>query len=431
MTDKALTYKTRPYVRAIGGSLHIPFVVNYDESAAAYSPTVDAFGRARVSQPETIFESNFISGGTQEERKDPIFWSESITNNSGAASSVHSLDNAEITLSAGQNDTIIRQTKQMFSYQPGKSQVGNFTGKLGSGGNGITSRIGFYDGANGLYFENKDGIPGVCIEKNGVVTRIDQSDWNVDPMDGTGNSGLTVDFDNNQIYWIEYEWLGVGGVGFAIFINRALYYVHWQNFANNSNDGAYIPNPNLPIRYSVSNTGSTVANLTQICSTVFSEGGVKPLGQIRSQSIGTTSGSEIQAGVVGTDYAVCSIRLKDTHLMKTVKPTNISVLMTTTGNIQWSLQLNPTLSGGLSYVDVKNSAVQFAAGAPSGTTITERGTTIAKGYISNDLESLVTDINSLYSLGAEIDGTRDELVLVVNPVNAGQDVLGAISWREQ
>ena len=40
------------------------------------------------------------------------------------------------------------------------------------------------------------------------------------------------------------------------------------------------------------------------------------------------------------------------------------------------------------------------------------------------------DIDTAITLGAKIDGTRDEIYLVVAPFSANSDVAGGITWRE-
>lgn len=271
-----------------------------------------------------------------------------------------------------------------------------------------------------------------CISKNGTVTRINQADWNLDPMDGSGESGITIDFDKDQLYWIEYEWQGVGGVSYGLINNRRLYYVHFQNFANSASDGAFISSPNLPVRYAISNTSTSAAELVQICSAVVSEGGLKRTGQLRYQSTGTASGSEIQTNTIGQTYAICGIQLKPTHLNQTARPTSVSVLNTTNGDVQWTLQLNPTLTSSLSYINVSNSFCRFAAGQVAGNIITASGTIIAGGYISNDLAGQYSNIESNISLGATIGGSvLDEFVLAVTPISANQDIQGGMEWREQ
>lgn len=53
-------------------------------------PYYDAFGRSRVSEPETLFDSKLLTD------KLPLFWDESVTDVSGNATSTHSTANATL-----------------------------------------------------------------------------------------------------------------------------------------------------------------------------------------------------------------------------------------------------------------------------------------------------------------------------------------------
>lgn len=431
MSDEKFTGNTTPLVNNIGSGLHVHYFSDYTNSSTnlsgVYNPQRDAFGRFRVSNPQTIFESKFLNSGAS--AKQPSIWDESVTNATNGYS-LHSASAAAITLHAEQGDTVIRQTFNRFHYQAGKSQAIEMTGVIGSGGASITSEIGAYNGTDGVFWESGSGVINLCIVKNGSINRIPQGSWNIDNFDGTGISGKTVDWDKNQIFVIEFEWLGVGGVGFGLFINRNLYYAHFENMANNSTDGAYMSTPNLPIRYSITNSGSVPAEIVQICSTVISEGGVTPVGQLRYSSLGTFAASEIQANTIGTRYAVCSIRLKSTHDSYTARPTFITINNTTNGDAEWKVHFNPTLSASLTYFDQYESAVQFGV-AQGGQTITDEGVVIAGGYVSNDLAAQGQPIESNHSLGFYITGSSTEFVLSVNPIAINQDIFGGMGWREQ
>lgn len=43
-----------------------------------------------------------------------------------------------------------------------------------------------------------------------------QEDWNMDPLDGSGESGVTLDPQTGNVYSIQYQWLGFGNIRFAI-----------------------------------------------------------------------------------------------------------------------------------------------------------------------------------------------------------------------
>jgi hypothetical protein len=71
-----------------------------------------------------------------------------------------------------------------------------------------------------MYFEIDD-TTAYFVERSlstGTETRVAQEDWNIDKLDGTGVSGITLDITKAQILWMDIEWLGLGTVriGFVI-----------------------------------------------------------------------------------------------------------------------------------------------------------------------------------------------------------------------
>lgn len=426
MTNKKHNNHLIPWVDDIGNNAHVPFMAVYTDK---YAEGVDGFGRVRVSEPETIFDSKFVIGSAASppERKLPNVWDESITNNSGTASSVHFSASAAVVMTVGQNDTIIRQTHTRFNYQSGKSQLVNLTGSLGDTGSGITSTIGVFDGTNGMYFERKDGVTNVVINNNGTIERVPQTEWNINKMDGTGENNVLMDWGKSQIFTIEYEWLGTGGVMFALFDNRKMYNVHFFNKANTLTTGAYLPTPNLPLRYSITNTTSSLESIYQVCTTVMSEGGAQQVGVLRYESLGTFGASEITLATVGIEYGVVGLRLKAGYEGTNVRPVTVTVLNTSNGDFEWKLHVNPSVSGVTTWTDQADSAVQFGV---NGGSITDIGRVVAGGYVSNDLSGQVQDIESSYSIGVSIAGVSDEFILSLTPANANQNVLAGLTWRE-
>jgi hypothetical protein len=390
------------------------------------TPSIDAFARLRMSAPFTIFDSKQLHD------KQPLFWDEEL---GGSATSTHSSINSEtaLTVTNGSSDYVIRQTKQRFNYQPGKSQLIFMTFQSPQI-SGVTSRIGLFDNAssdtlvpnNGIFFEC-DGTVSWNICKNGSITETaTQANWNVDKLDGTGDSELTLDLTATQIMIIDFEWLGVGRVRAGFVIDGIIYYVHYFNHANdNTFSTVYMSTPNLPLRYTIQTDGTNGSTLKHICSSVISEGGIEKTGVLRGVD---TGGTLITTLNTGNSYAILGIRLKTTHLDITVFPEDLSVICATNDIFLWSLQLNPTIAGTFTYGDVTNSSIQYATGANTNT-ITTPGEVFASGFTT---QKATSDINlkTALNIGSKIDGTRDELVLVITPISANLSAGGALTIRE-
>lgn len=396
----------------------------------ADDPIIDAFGRLRVAQPHTVFDSKQLFDNL------PLFWDDQETSGSGTTS-VHSTDRASSLMSVSNltAGTRVRQTKRRFNYQPGKSHLIILTGVVGVSTTGITRRVGYFDENNGVFLESNETDIRFVIRSSVTGSPVDtnfkiKSEWTLDEMDGEGKSKLTLDLSKAQIIFIDLEWLGVGKVRVGFVVNGVIYYVHEFNHANII-DSVYMSTPNLPLRYEISNDGSgPAASLEHICSTIISEGGVEDTGVVLTES---NDNGECNANADGTLYAALGIRLKSTHLSATVDVLSATLLGTTSNdNFRWGLYLNPTVDGTFTYADVTNSALQVAkaSGNPA-PTLTANGYFLNGGYGAQQTSIGNVLINEL-DLGALIDGTPDEIVLAVGPVSGGSnlDLFGSLTWRE-
>ncbi|MEY2912554.1 MAG: Puniceispirillum phage, partial [Cyanobacteriota bacterium] len=78
---------------------------------------------------------------------------------------------------------------------------------MGTAKAGLRQRVGYYGAANGFYIE-RDGTSAYFVERSSVTgvvtnTQVAQADWNQDPLDGTGPSGLTLDSSKAQILYMD------------------------------------------------------------------------------------------------------------------------------------------------------------------------------------------------------------------------------------
>jgi len=379
----------------------------------------DAFGRLRVSNPETIFDSKMVYDDQ------PLFWSEAATG--GATAGVWSATNACVTLSAGASQTNVRQTKRYFNYQPGKSQAIFQTFNLNGGVADCVKRAGYFDATNGLFLE-LDGVAGVnFVRRSGssVATQsVPQASWNIDPMDGTGPSGVDLDFATTQILVIDFEWLGVGAVRMGFNVGGATYYAHQFNNAN-IQTAVYMTTPNLPIRYEIVGGVGMVGKqgIDCICSTVISEGGAQNQG-VHYSYVRTTVSAAVASGA---SAAVLSISPAAATPRVTLKPNGLSVLGTGNANCAFQLVLNGTLTTPL----VTTVTQGYAAISETTSVYTQgTGTVIASGLISSTQRAELAELlDSYLTLGATIAGVTDVLSLVITNLSGGNDTYrGAIDW---
>jgi hypothetical protein len=400
--------------------------VSYND-AGNISASMDAFGRMRVSNPFTLFDGN------QRYRDDEFKWDQVDT---GAATSVFLPNESTMLMTVvGNGDSAVRQTKQVFSYQPGKSLLTMMTFAMNTPTAGLRQRVGYFGAQNGVYFE-VDGVDiNLVIRKytSGTVDdtteKIPRSQWNGDKMDGLGGqsniSGVTLDVTKAQIFWCDVEWLGVGSVRCGFVINGQFIVCHIFHHANIL-DRVYMTTASLPVRYELTSTGAA-GNMRAICSTVISEGGYSNRSQ--SRAIGTSlTGKNLSQ----TEYRplVC-IRLKSANIDSIVVPTKFDLYGLQLAAFGYRVILNPTLTDANWTSTGTNSSVEYdlSATALTGGTVIDQGIFVGsnKGGAASISSS---DVDFSNQLGRTIAGVSDIWCLAAIATTNNDDAVASVSWQE-
>ena len=254
---------------------HAREVVGDDEGVTMRlgdSPSIDAFMRFRVSNPVGLFDSQM------QYDESLIFWESQYTGTMAAVT--HLPNESSVRLTAGAGDRVTRQTRAYHRYQPGKSQMILMTFVLAPVRQYVEQRIGYFDGDNGIYLEilDTDGEPYITrrtfTSGAAVDNRVARADWNVDRLDGTGDSGISIDWTQSQILIIDLEWLGTGRVRVGFVVNGLIFYAHAFMNANRVNT-VYMTTANLPVRYEIEVSGQVTGtySMQQMSAMVASEGG--------------------------------------------------------------------------------------------------------------------------------------------------------------
>lgn len=89
-----------------------------------------------------------------------------------------------------------------------------------------------------------------------VETRIKQSDFNIDKLDGTGPSGYTIDLTKMQMMGLQYTWYGAGFIDYMVRGSDGNWVFAHRIKNNNVNYEAHMRSGNLPVRYSIENEGA-------------------------------------------------------------------------------------------------------------------------------------------------------------------------------
>lgn len=327
-----------------------------NQVALAPTSQLDAFGRLRVSQPVTLFDSQ------QRFAPDPAFESNTVT--SGTITHIPTQSSVNLTVVNSTGSFAGRESSYVFKYQPGKSLLSTMTFVMApmSSGN-LRQRVGYFGTDNGFYVELSDKL--YLVQRSNVTgtitnTAVANTAWNGDKLDGTGASGLNLDITKAQILFTDIEWLGVGDVRCGFVLNGQYITAHTFKHANIASS-AYITTACLPLRYEIQSLGTggpATANLTQICSTVISEGGYNQALQLFSNL--TYFNSTVGAA---TWVPVVSMQLTPSRLDAIALARQIDVMVTSTGDtVMWGLWANVTSTNltGASFSNVNfGSSVQI------------------------------------------------------------------------
>lgn len=396
----------------------------YDQSPVGKGFNGDLFGRVKVSNPYTLFDSS------HRYEQDGDF-SDSILGTGSTVGIITSQSTATLTIGSTSGCSFIRESKRVFSYQPGKSLQILQTFVLNAPKTNLIQRVGYASSENGVMLE-LDGsqvniIKRTAISGVGTTITVPQSDWNVDKLDGTGPSGYTLDLTKAQILFSEYEWLGVGSVRVGFAIDGKFIIAHQFNHSN-AIDSVYMTTANLPIRYEILNSGNVGSSSTikQICVSVQSNGGYeKKVAETFVRKTTALTG-------IGTTYMpVVSMRLAPGREDAVILPTKFDGLpLSNNVNYVIALVRNPTLAGS-SFTASESSNVQYDISASSmsgGQVVAFRyatGSNQAGGAVSVDQE-----YNWDLQIGRTLNKVSDIYTLAIRTISGSGDAVGAIGFYD-
>jgi hypothetical protein len=404
---------------------------NSNQSILVNDPMLgDAFGRLRVSNPLTLFDSSH-------RYKDNGLWATSTASGGAAVFSANEgLVNLNVDTTSGSQ--VLRETFKVMSYQPGKSLLVLNTFVMAPAQTNLRQRVGYFGTQNGIYIQLNNSTLSF-VERSlvtGVVTEsvVNQASWNADTLDGNGPSGITLDITKAQILFMDIEWLGEGTVRLGFVIDGNFIVCHRFNHANLITS-TYITTASLPLRYEITNTGVTASpsTLKQVCSTAISEGGYELRGA--QQAVGTPILTPRTFPVAGTFYPIVGIRLKATTLDAVVILTAVSLLGLGNGkNYAWRVLNGTAITGGAWNPASADSSVEYNLTGTS----TTGGRVLAQGYInSSNQGSPSMDILKEALFAAQLErntftSTPFEIVIemAIDAIGGTLGAYASVDWEE-
>lgn len=388
-----------------------------------YGTALDAFGRARFSQPYTLFDSQ------NRYAIDSQF--DSALTGTGATNLLTNESSVELNVTNAGVGSVVRQTLRSFSYQPGKGLLVMATFVMDDSTNAeLTQRVGYFNTENGVFVQKVGSTLSFVLRSNitgtpSDVRTVNQADWNGDRLDGTGDSGFTLDISKAQILWMDFEWLGVGSVRCGFVIDGKTIICHTFQNANQI-DSVYMTTAILPLRYEITSAAALDATLKQICSTVISEGGYE-----KRVATDVARMTALNTNISTSFVPLVSIRLASGRTGAVVLPDGYNVLPVASAGTTFEIVLvkNPTLTGSPSWVATSSSNVEMdlsATGFTGGTIVYStyvRESNLATAGVGNG-----GDYNWDLQLGATIAGTSDIYTIAARTLSGTQSAIGSLSF---
>ena len=418
------------YMRStdIGSDIHLPH-----HKAELDGSHIDSFSRIRVSSPSYRFDSQLTY------QIDTDLWDSKVVTGAGSVSYDSTNRCAVISSTAGGVNHVVLQSHYHAAYTPGRSQLAIFTFRFGTAlsQTGEERGAGYYDGTNGIYLVQKPAgaYIGVSTSTANGNELIAQADWNVDPMDGNGPSGLTLDLTKTQIMVISMQALYAGRVTVGFDIGGEIVVVHAFDHSNLSLH-PHIGQASLPIRYWTKSVVASASAVTMdaICASVISEGGAMLQDMAGRPFVAT---GELTNTASGTLLVIrCKAQLNSINQNALVIPTDVNMAVADAG-CWFEIRRNATVTSG-TFTDVDTSSVMeasFAGNAGTDPVVTAgTGTLIDRVYMpastsvrTSSAAGLLGKVLLSYS---HLLGAGDSLSILWNGGGATTDVFASLKWKE-
>lgn len=386
----------------------------------------DSFGRIKTAPPKLLFDSSF-----QYSLQDKVF----IRDEQNGATIAHDPTRASVVLTCS-NTVGSRarfRSRNYFPYSPAftNTVIGSFC--FHSSTENVIKRIGMYDEKNGFIIQVSGNDFQLAIRSSisgtSTDTIVNQSNWNIDKMDGSGDhatnpSGILLDVTRQQIFFFEYQWLGSGRVIFSFVIDGFRYNVHEFNHANILTS-LYSQTGTLPIQAEI--IGNGVSDYFEFtCCSLASNGATAQHGHLHSASNYTTPKP---MPTTGTVYPVISIRKSVNYTDIPVQILDMNAFSTTQDDFLVQIIHKGTLTGA-NWVSIPNS---FCEQDISATSITG-GDVVAQFYMKGNLQAsekleLISKFWDLF-LGNDFNGNSEVMTMTAIPLTNNASMYGIISYKE-
>lgn len=378
----------------------------------ADSANLDAFGRLRTSAITSLLEVQHHYD------KNPLLVSETV---SGGTSVFDSTNSCVSMGTSATGQYVIRKTKSVGIYQPGKGQQFEASFSDFQLETNVVKRVGYFSSNKVAPFDSD--FDGFFLESDGITTneisfniykagtqiyRSPVSSWSTTEFDAT-----TIDWSKTNLMLTDFQWLGVGRVRFCMVIGGVIR-TFTTYTASNTISTVYMRSPSQPIRYEIRQTGSGSGTFKQICSQVSMEGAINRL----NKQVGINTFAETTLATAGTKYPILGYRIGATYNGVVALMENASIIATSaaTDHALVTIELNPTLSATPTWNTITNCPIESASGNGS-QTVTTPGYILSNWVVQgqNIAQSNILLEEIAIKPGFAVDGTQDMVWLCITP----------------
>lgn len=275
-------------------------------------------------------------------------------------------------------------------------------------------------------------MSAVQVGANHTDNWVYQANWNLDTLDGTGSprnpSKMLLDPAQLNVYQINFRWLGVGVIRYAIEnqTTGAVNFFHVEHYTN-QHTTPHLDNPSFHLAYAANNISSgTSANTTVsgVCALVANEG----VRNISHYTLGATSGKK--AGLTqDTLHNLISLRNNRVYQnklnLRNLRVKHLSVATQGNDPLEVFFYLNPTPNTVMQWTaeGLVESGVSYSNSAVSYTFTNETPlaafTVPANGAGDYELDHLNIEI-----------APRDIVTVAVRSGQSITTVAGSLTWVE-
>jgi hypothetical protein len=249
--------------------------------------------------------------------------------------------NGMAILNVSDASSVTLSSKTRLNIPQGQGASCIFAALYGNGDSGTTQIVGMGNDTDGFFFGVVDSTFCILWRNNSVDTPFFQSNWNVDPMDGTGPSGVTLNYTQGNVFKIQSQ-LDFGNINFFVEspLTGQLVLVNQFQYANTFTNQS-LTNPGMQLMAQVtSDSGSAQLGLGSMG--LFIEGNIAYAEVKNSLSVSRNISSSVENALTIQNDPVFLGMTNEVMVLP-----NLLNLFNSTGGSDAliTVYLNPTLTG--------------------------------------------------------------------------------------